>query len=70
MEYIKNHLIPHFKEHSNDVFIMDNCSFHHRSDVLALLNESNINYRFIPPYPPQLIAIEEYSNPPYNTVLL
>jgi len=60
MEYIRNHFIPHFKEHSNDVLIMNNCNFHHRSEVLALLNESNINYRFIPPYPPQLSAIEEY----------
>ena len=60
IEHIRNHLIPHFKEHSNDVLIMDNCSFHHRSDVLELLNESNINYRFIPPNFPQISAIEEY----------
>ena len=39
---------------------MDNCSFHHRRDVVNLLNSKNINHRFLPPYSPQLSPIEEY----------
>jgi len=59
-EYIQTVLIPHFRLNQNDLLIMDNCRFHHRRDVLDLFDENNINYRFLPPYSPQLNPIEEY----------
>ena len=39
---------------------MDNCRFHHRFDVLRLLNGRKILYKFISPYSPQLNPIEEF----------
>ena len=39
---------------------MDNCSFHHRRDVIAELEFNNINHRFLPAYSLQLNPIEEY----------
>lgn len=58
--FIEKKLIDHFKENKNSILIMDNCKFHHRSDVLLLLNENKISYKFLPPYSPQLNPIEEF----------
>ena len=60
IKFIEEHLCQHFAFNSNDVLVMDNCSFHHRKDVISYLNLNNINYRFLPPYSPQLNPIEEY----------
>jgi len=60
IEFIVNKLSPHFSANPNDVLVMDNCSFHHRKDVINFLNVNNVNYRFLPPYSPQLSPIEEY----------
>ena len=37
INFIEEKLDVHFKNNSNDVLIMDNCNFHHRKDVVALL---------------------------------
>lgn len=60
MQFIRIKLIPYFIEHQNSVLIMDNCRFHHKQDVLQLLRESSILYKFLPPYSPQLNPIEEF----------
>ena len=39
---------------------MDNCRFHHSQEVLRVLNEFRISFKFLPPYSPQLNPIEEY----------
>lgn len=58
--YIRNYLLPYFTQHPDYVLIMDNCRFHHRSDVLALLGQHRIAFKFLPAYSPQLNPIEEY----------
>lgn len=60
INFIENKLRPHFKNHPRKVLVMDNCSFHHRSDVRQVLENHNISYKFLPPYSPQLNPIEEY----------
>ena len=60
MKFIEEKLLLHFQSYPNDVLVMDNCSFHHRRDVIEMLNCKNINHRFLPPYSPQLNPIEEY----------
>ncbi|KAG0441996.1 hypothetical protein DMUE_0627 [Dictyocoela muelleri] len=60
MGFIENKLATHFQNNSDDILIMDNCSFHHRGDVIDLLNSKNIKHRFLPAYSPQLNPIEEY----------
>ncbi|KAF7694634.1 hypothetical protein CDIK_2083 [Cucumispora dikerogammari] len=37
IECIRNKVKPHFENNSDDILIMDNCSFHHRKDVIAEL---------------------------------
>lgn len=60
MDFINDILDYHFRLNVNDVLVMDNCSFHHRRDVIQLLTNKNINYRFLLAYSPQLNPIEEY----------
>ncbi|KAG0441634.1 hypothetical protein DMUE_0898 [Dictyocoela muelleri] len=60
INFIENNLLLHFQNNRNDILVMDNCSFHHRRDVIALLENKNINIRFLPAYSPQLNPIEEY----------
>jgi len=58
--FIETKLFDYFEEHSSSILVMDNCRFHHRQDVLKLLNDRRIQYKFIPPYSPQLNPIEEF----------
>jgi len=57
IEFIENVLKPHFVQNPNDILIMDNCKFHHRKDVIEILNLNNITHRFLPPNSPQLNSI-------------
>jgi len=41
------------------IVIMDNCSIHHRSDVVGLLREVGVMVHFLPPYSPDYNPIEE-----------
>ncbi|KAF7684931.1 hypothetical protein CDIK_4320 [Cucumispora dikerogammari] len=58
--FIENNLLEYFRTHRSYILVMDNCRFHHRQDVLRLLNENRILYKFLPPYSPQLNPIEEF----------
>ncbi|KAF7689892.1 hypothetical protein CDIK_2783 [Cucumispora dikerogammari] len=58
--FIENELLPCFLNNQRSILIMDNCRFHHRADVLRLLNQSGIEYRFLHAYGPQLNPIEEF----------
>jgi transposase len=60
IQFIHDKLKTHFERHPNDILIMDNCAFHHRGDVIALLISLRISYQFLPAYSPQLNPIEEY----------
>ena len=54
INFINNSLLPHFQRNSNDILVMDNCRFHHRSDVKELLQSKSINYMYLLAYSPQL----------------
>lgn len=58
-EFINVQLAEYFDLNPGSTLVMDNCRFHHRNDVLALLTEKGINYKFLPPYSPMLNPIEE-----------
>ncbi|KAF7685053.1 hypothetical protein CDIK_4198 [Cucumispora dikerogammari] len=58
--FIENELLPYFLNNRGSILMMDNCRFHHRADVMRLLNQSGIEYRFLPAYSPQLNLIEEF----------
>ncbi|KAF7703891.1 hypothetical protein CDIK_0093 [Cucumispora dikerogammari] len=58
--FINTYLVPHFVLHPIDILIMNNCRFHHRRDVIALLTANNIAHIFTSAYSPQLNSIEEY----------
>lgn len=60
LSFLENDLAEHFRKKSNDVLIMDNCRFHHRSDVKQYLLDKGINFLYLPAYSPQLNPIEEY----------
>lgn len=60
IQYINEKLSDHFMNNPNDILIMDNCRFHHRKDVIELLERKRIGFMFLPPYSPQLNPIEEY----------
>lgn len=60
ISFINNHLVPYFSTRRDHVLVMDNCRFHHRQDVLAVLTDKGISYKFLPPYSPQLNPIEEF----------
>ncbi|KAF7684872.1 hypothetical protein CDIK_4379 [Cucumispora dikerogammari] len=58
--FIEQKLAPYFRINRTSVLVMDNCRFHHRADVINLLNEKRITYKFLPPYSPMLNPIEEF----------
>ena len=58
--FIESKMSGHFEKHPSSILIMDNCRFYHRSDVLRILNDWKILYKFIPPYLPQLSPTEEF----------
>lgn len=60
MTFIVSKLLQYFREHPSSILIMDNCKFHHRQDVLRLLSQNRIVYKFLPAYSPQLNPIEEF----------
>jgi len=39
---------------------MDNCRFHHSVEVLRILYQNGITYKFLKPYFPQLNYIDEF----------
>ena len=49
-------LLPKLPEKS--VIVMDNASFHKRTDILGAIHESSCSFEFLPPYSPDLNPIE------------
>ncbi len=43
----------------HSVVVLDNCSIHHYTEVVATLNEIGVLVHFLPPYSPDLNPIEE-----------
>ncbi|KAF7685648.1 hypothetical protein CDIK_3603 [Cucumispora dikerogammari] len=60
--FIENKVLLYFLNNRGSISIMDNCRFHHRTDVLGLLNQGGIEYRFLLVYSPLLNPIEEFFN--------
>ena len=60
INFISEKLVPYFNNNPDSILIMDNCRFHHSVDVIRILTANNINYKFLPPYSPQLNPIEEF----------
>ena len=62
-DFIHTHLIPHlcpFDGHSSrSVVVLDNCSIHHCTEVIASLRDIGVMVHFLPPYSPDLNPIEE-----------
>ena len=62
-DFIHTHLIPHlcpFDGHSSrSVVVLDNCSIHHWTEVIASLRDIGVMVHFLPPYSPDLNPIEE-----------
>ena len=56
-EYIENQLVPSLKK--EDLVVMDNMRSHHAKIVKQVLDESEINDLYLPPYSPDLNPIEK-----------
>ncbi|KAF7676618.1 hypothetical protein CDIK_4505 [Cucumispora dikerogammari] len=60
LNFFRHMLIPYFLSHSDYILIMNNCRFHHWADVLNLLQENNILFKFIPQHTSHLNPIEKF----------
>jgi len=56
--FIKEHLVPYFRQHSSKILIMDNASFHRSPEIKQLLKVKGIVHKYLTPYSPQLNPIE------------
>jgi transposase len=56
-EYLKTRLIPALSK--TDIIVMDNMRSHHAKIVKQVLDESEINDLYLPPYSPDLNPIEK-----------
>ena len=50
--YLENDLLPYLS--SDSILIMDNMKSHHAKAVKALLDNSHVQYVYLPPYSPDL----------------
>ncbi|MFR5022955.1 MAG: transposase [Mediterraneibacter gnavus] len=57
-EYLKTMLIPALSK--TDIIVMDNMRSHHAKIVKQVLDESEINDLYLPPYSPDLNPIEKW----------
>ena len=55
--WIKESLIPELPD--NSVIVIDNATFHKRSDIQLLLTDAGHDILWLPPYSPDLNPIEE-----------
>ncbi len=56
-EYLEEKLIPSLRK--DDVVVMDNMRTHHAKVITKLLEERHIQYRYLPPYSPDMNPIEK-----------
>jgi transposase len=54
--WLTEDLLPKLSEHS--VIVMDNATFHKRSDMTAAIKNAGHNLEYLPPYSPDLNPIE------------
>ena len=55
-EYLQHFLIPTLKP--GDLVILDNCRVHKNQEALDLITSAKADYKFLPPYSPDLNPIE------------
>lgn len=55
--WVTQDLLP--KLHGNEVLVMDNATFHKRSDILMAIKDKGCILEFLPPYSPDLNPIEK-----------
>ena len=53
-------LVPTLDNPANSVLIMDNASWHRKNAIYDIADEHGITVLFLPPYSPDLNAIEKY----------
>ena len=56
--WVETVLIPELKP--NQVVIMDNATYHHKSEVKELFEDAGIRVLYLPPYSPELNPIEPF----------
>ena len=56
-EYLKNILLPTLSK--DDIIVMDNMRSHHAKSVKEVLDTSEIQYLYLPPYSPDFNPIEK-----------
>ena len=56
-QYLKEELLPHLN--CDSVLVMDNMKSHHAKAVKDLLDNSGVQYIYLPPYSPDLNPIEK-----------
>ena len=52
-------LLPYNGINKHSVVIMDNCSIHHSAEIATMINQVGALLLYLPPYSPDLNAIEE-----------
>ena len=58
--YVENALVPHLQPvNAHSVVILDNASIHHAGGVVDIIQQTGALVQFLPPYSPDLNAIEE-----------
>lgn len=55
--FLRERLVPTLR--SSDVVVMDNVRFHHIAEVAAVIEQAGARVLYLPPYHPELNAIEE-----------
>lgn len=55
--FLRERLVPTLR--TGDVVVMDNVRFHHIPEVTTVIEEAGASVLFLPPYHPELNAIEE-----------
>ncbi|KAF7685319.1 hypothetical protein CDIK_3932 [Cucumispora dikerogammari] len=59
ISYLREIIVLYFITKPDSILIIDNCRFHHQLSVKQFLIEKCVNFKYLPPYSPQLNSIEE-----------
>ncbi|KAF7685265.1 hypothetical protein CDIK_3986 [Cucumispora dikerogammari] len=59
ISYLQESIVLYFITKPDSILIMDNCRFHYRLSVKRFLIKKCVNFKYLPPYSPQLNPIEE-----------
>lgn len=61
-KFVEEHLLPHLQPFNginpHSVVIMDNCSVHHMTEIIQMIEEVGSFVQFLPPYSPDFMPIE------------